>query len=150
MGYCKRRCWLLGCQLWVAVLLSLAGVVLLLWGFGAVRQGRYITRCWWDSVRCRRFQGRCSGWIIVINIRSEGMRKRDKGMMLCLCIMLAGSGCRTGRRVAVDRTFGEKDRWLQSDMIVCGRSIYGSLICKRRSGGRRCRFLHPTAMAGSM
>ena len=30
-------------------------------------------------------------------------------MMLCLCIMLAGSGCRTGRRVAVDRTFGEKD-----------------------------------------
>lgn len=37
------------------------------------------------------------------------MRKRDKGMMLCLCIMLAGSGCRTGRRVAVDRTFGEKD-----------------------------------------
>lgn len=33
MGYCKRRCWLLGCQLWVAVLLSLAGVVLLFMGF---------------------------------------------------------------------------------------------------------------------
>ena len=33
MGYCKRRGWSLGCQLWVAVLLSLAGVVLLFMGF---------------------------------------------------------------------------------------------------------------------
>ena len=30
MGYCKRRGWPLSCQLWVAVLLSLAGVVLLM------------------------------------------------------------------------------------------------------------------------
>lgn len=37
------------------------------------------------------------------------MRKKDKGMVLCLCIMLAVSGCRTGRRVAADRTFGERD-----------------------------------------
>lgn len=33
MGYCKRPYWPLGCQLWVAVLLSLAGVVLLFLGF---------------------------------------------------------------------------------------------------------------------
>lgn len=37
------------------------------------------------------------------------MRKRDKGILLCLCIMLAGSGCRTGRRVAADRAFRERD-----------------------------------------
>ena len=38
MGYCKRRCWLLGCQLWVAVLLSLAGEIhnSVLVGFGEV------------------------------------------------------------------------------------------------------------------
>ena len=40
MGYCKRRCWLLGCQLWVAVLLSLAGVVLLFMGFWCSPTGK--------------------------------------------------------------------------------------------------------------
>lgn len=33
MGYCKKPHLSLGCQLWVAVLLSLAGVVLLFMGF---------------------------------------------------------------------------------------------------------------------
>ncbi|WP_233567556.1 hypothetical protein [Parabacteroides sp. AM58-2XD] len=46
------------------------------------------------------------------------MRKKDKGMVLCLCIMLAGSGCKTGRRVATDRTSGKGIRWLQNGVIV--------------------------------
>lgn len=33
MEYCKRPYWPLGYQLWVAVLLSLAGVILLFMGF---------------------------------------------------------------------------------------------------------------------
>ena len=41
MGYCKRRCWLLGCQLWVAVFLSLAGVVLLFMGFWCSPTGKF-------------------------------------------------------------------------------------------------------------